>query len=258
MTTINITNNTGPINNYPSTYIPTKVCNTCRMIKPLTEFYKSKTGHDGYRSQCKNCCSNCRKEFYYKNKDDILKNHQEYYKQNKDEIADYNKEYYKENKVEILDYKKKHKDSINNQKNEYNKNKRNTNPIFRLISNNRARIRLALQSNRKATTTIELLQCDRQFFYDWIQFQLPYEMSDEEFRQNYHIDHVKAIANFDLSIKENQFEAFVWTNCCPLLKHKNLSKGAKRNIWLEVLQELKATVFLKLYYPEFCSNVEKS
>ena len=31
-------------------------------------------------------------------------------------------------------------------------------------------------------------------------------MSDEEFRQNYHIDHVIAIANFDLSIKENQFE----------------------------------------------------
>ena len=49
------------------------------------------------------------------------------------------------------------------------------------------------------------------------------------------------------------------TNCCPLLKHKNLSKGAKRNLWLEVLQELKATVFLKLYYPEFCSsNVEKA
>ena len=89
-----------------------------------------------------------------------------------------------------------------------------------------------------------------QFFYDWIQFQLPYKMNDDEFRQNYHIDHLKAIANFDLSIKENQFEAFGWPNCCPLFKHKNYSKGAKRNLWLEVLQDLKAIVYLKLYYPE--------
>ena len=81
-------------------------------------------------------------------------------------------------------------------------------------------------------------------------WQLPYEMSDDEFKTLYDIDHVQPIASFDLSIKENQFEAFVWTNCCPLLKHKNLIKGSKRNIWLEVLQELKATVFLKLYYPE--------
>ena len=65
------------------------------------------------------------------------------------------------------------------------------------------------------------------------------------------------ISSFDLSIKENQFEAFGWPNCSPLLKSKNLSKGAKRNLYSEVLQELKATVFLKLYYPELYSNVEK-
>ena len=70
------------------------------------------------------------------------------------------------------------------------------------------------------------------------------------FRQNYHIDHVKAIANFDLCIKENQYEAFGWPNCCPLLKHKNLSKGTKRDIWSELMQELKVIVFLKLYYHE--------
>ena len=50
-----------------------------------------------------------------------------------------------------------------------------------------------------------------------------------------------------------------WTNCRPLLKSKNLSKGAKRDLWSEVIQELKVLVFLKLYYTELCSsNVEKS
>ena len=97
------------------------------------------------------------------------------------------------------------------------------------------------------------------FFYQWIQFQLSYEISDDEFKTLYDVDHVRPISSFDLSIEENQSEAFGWNKCCPLLKHKNRSKGAKRNLWLEVLQELKTIVFLKLYYPEFClSNVEES
>ena len=34
------------------------------------------------------------------------------------------------------------------------------------------------------------------------------------------------------------------------LKLKNLSKGAKRDIWSELMQELKVIVFLIQYYPE--------
>ena len=56
MTTVNITNNTGPINNYPLTYILTKACNTCRTIKYETEFYKERrTRKDGYQLQCIIC-----------------------------------------------------------------------------------------------------------------------------------------------------------------------------------------------------------
>ena len=74
MTTINnITTSTVTINNYPPTYIPTKVCKSCRTIKQLWEFYKDKSKHDGYQAQCKNCNKNKRKEYYDKNKDDILK-----------------------------------------------------------------------------------------------------------------------------------------------------------------------------------------
>ena len=57
-TTNNITSSTVTINNYNSTYIPTKVCHTCRTIKQLTEFYKCKSKHDGYQTQCKNCKKN--------------------------------------------------------------------------------------------------------------------------------------------------------------------------------------------------------
>ena len=83
-------------------------------------------------------------------------------------------------------------------------------------------------------------------------------MSDDEFKKLYDVDHVRPILSFNLSIEQNQYEAFGWNYCAPLLKHKNYSKGAKRNLLLEVLQELKATIFLKLYYPELCSNVKEA
>ena len=75
-------------------------------------------------------------------------------------------------------------------------------------------------------------------------------MSDDEFKKAYHVDYVRPIATYNLSDPENQYDAFHWTNTQPLLINKNFSKGAKRNLWSEVMQELKVTVFLKLYYPK--------
>ena len=57
---MNIYNNTDQIIN-PNPYIPTKVCNTCRTIKKLTEFYKNNTSKDGNRSQCTTCTNTRRK-----------------------------------------------------------------------------------------------------------------------------------------------------------------------------------------------------
>ena len=79
MTTVNITSSTGTINinnnteqtinpnqellnnNSSNVYIPTKVCNTCRIIKYVTEFYKYKSKKDGYHFQCKTCNDNRKK-----------------------------------------------------------------------------------------------------------------------------------------------------------------------------------------------------
>ena len=144
------------------------------------------------------------------------------------------------------------KDKINQRQRDFDKTQRNINPIFRLRENNRTRIRNALQSNSKANNTIDLLGCDKNFFYQWIMWQLPREMDDNEFKENYDINHCRPIATFNLSNPDEQYDAFFWQNCQPLLKRKNHSKGAKRNLYSEVLQELKVRVFLKLYYPDEC------
>ena len=84
----------------------------------------------------------------------------------------------------------------------------NNNSIFRLINNNRTQIKNALKSNNKATNSIELLGCNKEFFFEWIQFQLPYEMNDDEFTKLYDIDHVKPIVTFDLPDSNAQYEDF--------------------------------------------------
>ena len=161
MTTINITNNTGPINNYPSTYIPTKACKRCRTIKQLTEFPKDKRTNDGYINQCKTCKNNYNREYNKEHQNEITKYRKEYYKENKNTLAEYKKEYYNKNKDKILssnkEYYEQHKDIINDYWRNWAKNQRKINPIFRLITNNRARIRTSLKSNSKTTNTIELL-----------------------------------------------------------------------------------------------------
>ena len=69
-TTINIYNNSDQIIN-PNTYIPTKACNRCRIIKQLTEFSKHKQSRDGYLNKCKDCADNLRKEYVKENKERI-------------------------------------------------------------------------------------------------------------------------------------------------------------------------------------------
>ena len=68
-------------------------------------------------------------------------------------------------------------------------------------------------------------------------------MNDEKFRNKYDIDHVVPLSSVDLSIPENQFIAFNCQNCSPLLKSKNRSKGAKRDLRSELMQDSKVTVF---------------
>ena len=338
--TININNNTEQIinqnpelldNNLPNVNIPIKVCNTCRTIKYVTEFYKDKSKKDNYRTQCKTCndnrrkkyleenkdqISNAQKQYYNQNKDTIAKYRKEYCNENKDKLLDFHKDYYKRNRIKLLEHKheyyienqdkiiaynkeyrvenkeklyenhkeyynqnsekilqhqkefreqnkdrliehrkefhEQNKDRLNQYRRNYEKNQRDNNPIVRLKENIRKRISQTLKSNSKASNTIELFGCNKEFFYFWIKWQMSSDISDDEFKTNWHIDHVKPISSFNLSNKEEQYEAFCWTNCAPLLKSKNLSKGAKRDLYSEVLQELKVRVFLKLYYPDEC------
>lgn len=77
-----------------------KQCNTCGLIKPVTEFSKQSKNKDGLRYSCKMCDN----EYYQKNLDRIRKRQSGYRKANKDLIAERNSNYYQANAYKINDY----------------------------------------------------------------------------------------------------------------------------------------------------------
>jgi hypothetical protein len=48
-----------------------KPCSTCYEEKPLTEYYRSITGQDGYRAKCRACCKKINDIWRAKNREEI-------------------------------------------------------------------------------------------------------------------------------------------------------------------------------------------
>jgi hypothetical protein len=60
-------------------------------------------------------------------------------------------------------------------------------------------------------------------------------MSWENWGEYWHIDHIKPLAAFDLTVREEFLRAVHWTNLQPLEKLANLRKGKRI---LEQVEEL--------------------
>jgi len=79
----------------------TKICSKCKIEKPIEMFFKSKSGKDGLKSQCKECNAKYDATHYEANKDKIKTQSMEWGKNNKDK-----------RKIYMAKYRKTHKESI--------------------------------------------------------------------------------------------------------------------------------------------------
>lgn len=78
----------------------------------------------------------------------------------------------------------------------------------------------------KAASTKELLGCSREHLLAWLQFWMKPGMTWENYGE-WHIDHKKPCASFDLTKPDEQRKCFHYTNLEPLWAADNFSKGAK-------------------------------
>ncbi len=81
-----------------------KTCNLCGRKLPVSQFYTQKTsvGTTVYRSRCKECYRNVTKEYYWANRDVLLKRQRQQYKKRRP----YLKNYYQTHREERLKYQR--------------------------------------------------------------------------------------------------------------------------------------------------------
>jgi hypothetical protein len=132
-----------------------------------------------------------------------------------------NPEEYNKKKRDIY---KVQKEQINATRRKYLQNRRDNDPQYRAMM--ALHCRLYIAAKQKTGKTMELTGCTR----DELMGHLASKFTEGMTWQNYgewHIDHIRPCASFDLTCAEQQRECFHWSNLQPLWAADNLKKGCK-------------------------------
>lgn len=190
-----------------------KKCTKCKLIKSKNEFQKQKCKADGLRYNCKTCraakSEADRANYSIERKEEIS---------NKQKIRHYTRS---EEQIKI--------DRRRN--NEVSKNRYATDINFRLAHILRCRLREAIKNNQKTGSAINDLGCSIEEFKQYLESKFePWMNWDnqgnyDKNRPTWQIDHIKALANFDLTNREELLKACNFSNMRPLLTIDNIIKS---------------------------------
>lgn len=160
-----------------------------------------------------------------KHRDKILIAQKEYRQKNKEKIKEY------QNKPEAIARRQanrlKNKEKINTKKRNLEKLKRSTDPSYKLITNQRTRIRGVLKKY-KTDKTLDLLGCSAQFLRAYLESKFLEGMTWDNYgKHGWHVDHITPCSSFDLTDIKQQKICFHYTNLQPLWAIDNLKKSNK-------------------------------
>ena len=176
-----------------------------------------KVKHKSYRDSNKEKRSLYGKKWDKVNKEKRRLQHKDWYESNKDTIKVQQKTYYENNK---------------NKRYNYHYNKLKTDLQYKLTCNLRSRLYNAINNNQKAGSAIKDLGCSVEELKSYLESKFQPGMNwDNWTHVGWHIDHIKPLASFDLTDRQQLLEACHYTNLQPLWADENLSKGKKVEIF---------------------------
>ena len=189
-----------------------KKCTKCKVVKPIDTFYTRKrptaSGDKEYReSWCKDCLRKAKATRREKNREKYNAQCRAGRKRRKDGVKR---------------KRQTHEERMAKQV-KYQRERRQTDPAFKLLDNLRSRLYKALHGNSKSARTQALLGCTREECLAHIEAQFTEGMTHE----NTDVDHIVPCASFNLENEEEQRQCFHFSNLQPLFKPENRSKGAK-------------------------------
>ena len=184
-----------------------KVCGKCKGEFGLSEFHKDKSRKDGYAYFCKEC-----RRIY--SQIDRVKEKVKLYQQ-----SDKGKENAKMSR-QTIEYKER--------VNSYERRKRCDDSNYHITQILRSRLTNAfkVQDIRKNNKTLDLLGCSLDHLKQHLESQFQEGMNWENYGE-WHIDHKKPCAAFDLTDEDQQKECFNYTNLQPLWAVDNIRKSDK-------------------------------
>lgn len=99
---------------------------------------------------------------------------------------------------------------------------------FKLVVTLRIRLYHALKKNQKVGSAVKDLGCSIPELKEHLEKQFKPGMTWENWsHEGWHIDHIKALANFDLTDRQQFLEANHYTNLQPLWAKDNIRKSNK-------------------------------
>lgn len=150
-----------------------------------------------------------------------------WYENNKDKNLERGK-LWKKNNIEKVRQSKKQWNKNNKEKYSLMRKRELNNVNVRIALNIRNRLRIAIlsQNTWKKGKTIELLGCSIKELKIYLEKQFTEGMSWNNYGE-WHIDHIKPLSRFNLSLLEEQKIACNFTNLQPLWAIDNNKKGNK-------------------------------
>ena len=190
-----------------------KSCNECFLTKSLSEYPVKSNSKDGHTGKCLVCT-----RAYYRN----------YKKENKDAVLKSKKQHYEKNKSTWDAYRTKNATEIAKRKRAWYASKVESDGSFVLYEKIRKMVYRTLEytGEEKQNRTKQILGYNHIDLKKRIESQFSDGMSWDNYG-NWHIDHIKPLAAFDLTDPVQVAKAFHYKNLRPLHWRQNISKGAK-------------------------------
>jgi len=200
----------------------TKVCSKCSVDKPLLKYNVCSRVKDGRKAECRECQRLGTKEYKFKNKEKIKEYNSKWNSENKSYYQEYRKIWEVKNYDKVLEKRKRFKEKNPSYINNYNKQRKKEDILFRLISDMRNSVNRYLKYRSKKT--FEIVGCTPEFLKEHLEKQFVDGMTWEN-RGEWHIDHKIPLSS--AKTEEELYKLCHYTNLQPLWAEENLKKGNK-------------------------------
>jgi hypothetical protein len=163
-----------------------------------------------------------KKEYYQKNREDIINKVKQYRLNNLNKIKNTKNKYYLKNKLLIKKKIVENRLQINKTHSKYLKNRKENDEVFRFVVNMRSRLNKSLKYNHISYKNEKYLNCSSFEFRLHLLQQFTKKMNWENYGDYWCLDHIIPINNFNLNIEKNKYIAFNYLNTRPITftKHK--------------------------------------